>query len=197
MIGLKHGQEFQLVFLCGGQFLFQGVRQQNIQDVNHLVDDEGRVYGAEFRIWKALNLRTLDPALWPPTFPIRAAGHAEAQQGLHDGHISWTLDSFLKMPPGHTKPLIVHPRLALKLLDGHLPSVQTLGAKFVSSDDRIICIFHSDGHWALLWGRLHVDTMCWKYCDGIPGFGNSTALRLASTIYNELTLDWIFDPWHQ
>lgn len=101
------------------------------------------------------------------------------------------------MPPGHTKPLIVHPRLALKLLDGHLISVHTLGAEFVSWDDRIICIFHSDGHWALLWGRLHVDTMCWKYCDGIPGFGNSTALRLASTISNELTLDWVFDPWHQ
>lgn len=34
---------------------------RNIHEVNFLVDVDGKVYGADFRVWKSLNLSTLDP----------------------------------------------------------------------------------------------------------------------------------------
>ena len=195
-VGIRHEQNFTLVIVPAGQFLFQILRQHNIQDVNFLVDQQGKVYGADYRIWKPLNLRTLDPAMWPPTFAVRAAGHQEAAGGLHDGHISWTLASFLQLTPGLLKPMIIYPLTALQIIENQNACGLQLGHAFSKSDDRIICIFASGSHWALLWGQLHIDRLSWRYCDGLPGQATFTATQLAAHISNELSLDWSIEPHH-
>lgn len=75
-------------------------------------------------------------------------------------------------------------------------SKNNLGVAFSKSDDRIMCIFPAQAHWALLWGQLHVDAIHWLYCDGLPGRVNAEAMRLAARNSEELSLDWSIDPGH-
>ena len=76
-------------------------------------------------------------------------------------------------------------------------SKNNLGVAFSKSDDRIMCIFPAQAHWALLWGQLHVDAIHWLYCDGLPGReSHCKAMRLAARISEELSLDWSIDPGH-
>jgi hypothetical protein len=98
-----------------GQFLFEALRDLDIPLLNFLVDRDGRVYGADFRVWKAMNLTTLPN--WPPTRALQAAGH-DVSHGLHDGHITWALQVMLTLQPGHLKPMLITPRDALLLLTG-------------------------------------------------------------------------------
>ena len=62
MLGLSHEGQFQALTIPAGNFLFQALRELNIEEVNFLVDDKGKVYGADFRIWKPLKLTTLHPS---------------------------------------------------------------------------------------------------------------------------------------
>eukprot|EP00435_Cladocopium_sp_Y103_P053215 s2024_g17.t1 len=195
-VGITHQRTFQVVFLRAGQFLFEALRTLDIDQVNFLIDQYGKVYGADFRVWKPLNLTTLSLAEWPPTFTVRAAGPHASSTGLHDGHISWTLHSLLSLVANDLKPLIISPKIAHALLLGLSPSGLSLGDLFVQSDDRIICIFPHCAHWALLFGQLQVGTIHWQYCDGLPGLANGAALQLAALISTELSLDWTFAPGH-
>eukprot|EP00435_Cladocopium_sp_Y103_P021134 s799_g5.t1 len=195
-IGITHQHELQVTFLQAGQFLFEALRALNIDQVNFLVDSTGKVYGADFRVWKPLNLTTLSLTAWPPSFAVQAAGPGETQSGLHDGHISWTLHSLLSLVPHELKPLVIPPKLAHALLAGLLPTSLPLGAAFAKSDDRIICVFPHQGHWALLFGQLHGTLLRWQYCDGLPGQANWAAHHLAALISSELSLDWSIDPGH-
>ena len=139
-----------------------------------------------------MNLTTLPN--WPPTRSLQAAGH-DVSQGLHDGHITWVLQVMLGTFNSHLKPMIIKPREALLLLvDSYVDC--NLGAAFSKSDDRIICVFPAQSHWALLWGQLHVDSIQWLYCDGLPGRVNTAAMRLAARISEELSLNWSIDPGH-
>ena len=99
-----------------GQFLFEALRDLDIPLLNFSVDRDGRVYGADFRVWEAMNLTTLPN--WPPTRALQAAGHdvSHGPHGLHDGHITWALQVMLTLQPGHLKPMLFTPRDALLLL---------------------------------------------------------------------------------
>jgi len=195
-VGLQHGSEFHMVFLRAGQFLFEALRPMGINEVNFLVDIEGKVYGADFRVWKSLNLRTLDPTSLPPSFTIRAAGFQALPEGLHDDHISWTLQRFIQHIPDLLRPLVIFPITASHLLNGFPASTLALGAAFSKSDDRIFCIFPHASHWAWLWGQLYVDHLRWQYCDGLPGQATYAATHLAALISAELSLDWAIEPGH-
>ena len=93
------------------------------------------------------------------------------------------------------KPMVIYPLTAMQLLE-QTGDTQWIGSAFSKSDDRIICIYPSASHWALLWGQLHVDHLQWLYCDGLPGQATFTATRLAAIISTELSLDWTIQPGH-
>eukprot|EP00435_Cladocopium_sp_Y103_P041171 s401_g11.t1 len=195
-VGITHQDHLQVVFLRAGQFLFEALRELDIDFVNFLVGSEGRIFGADFRVWKALNLRTLSPAEWPPTHTVSAAGATPSMSGLHDGHILWTLRSLLALVSSSLKPLLIPPRDAQALLTGLEPHKLSLGAAFAKSDDRIVCVFPHHSHWALLWGHLQVNSIHWLYCDGLPDHSSWAAQKIAAAVSTELSLDWTLAPGH-
>jgi len=91
-----------MCFLNAGQFLFEALRSLDIQMVNFLMDMEGKVYGADFRVWKTMRLTTLQN--WPPTMPLRAAG-----QRAHHMDPS----TMLQLHAGHQKPILFLPKDAM------------------------------------------------------------------------------------
>ena len=109
--------------------------------------------------------------------------------------MAWTLAAFLQLTPNLLKPMVIYPLTAMQLL-GQAGDTQWIGSAFSKSIDRIICIYPSDSHWALLWGQLHVGHLQWLYCDGLPGQATCTATRLAAIISTELSLDWTIHPGH-
>eukprot|EP00435_Cladocopium_sp_Y103_P055969 s825_g18.t1 len=184
VIPLHHQHEHHLVILCGGQFLFEALADLGIHSVNFLVDDNGKLYGADYRVWRSLRLTTLDPASWPPrlTTGIQAAGLASSRLGLNDQQIWQALSSIV-----HSHPLanfhLVHPCHAAYLLgDLTFAQIAHLGlpqSRLPLSCHGICCIFAAAGHWALLFGVLLDFHITWIYSDGLPGHLRQPALNLA------------------
>eukprot|EP00435_Cladocopium_sp_Y103_P068884 s675_g32.t1 len=108
VIGIRHQGTFLALMMQAGPFLFEGLRRHDIFDVLFLVDAAGKIYGADYRAWRPLNLTTLAPGTWPPTFPFQASGPADSALGLHDGHTAWTLQQFLLNLPMDFRPLWTH-----------------------------------------------------------------------------------------
>ncbi|CAL1135067.1 unnamed protein product, partial [Cladocopium goreaui] len=115
-VGITHLGAFDMCFLNAGQFLFEALRSLDIQMVNFLMDMEGKVDGADFRVWKTMRLTTLQN--WPPTMPLRAAGQRAHHMDpstmlqLHAGHVdmaatelaAWISDELSlgwALDPGH------------------------------------------------------------------------------------------------
>eukprot|EP00435_Cladocopium_sp_Y103_P037958 s173_g10.t1 len=200
MIGLTHEGHFQALTLPAGGFIFQALRDLDIHDVNFLVDEKGKIYGADFRVWRALRLTTLHPSAWPPLLPssLQASGLAEPRLGLSDGQIWWGLCQMLASVNHPTFPMLVHPRVAHDLLNGITWTyAESLRDEFVKSDGRIFCIFTSDDHWAFLWGLSYHGGLSWHYCDGLPGRAASASGFLAATLTELLDLDfWTISSNH-
>jgi len=95
--------------LRAGQFLFEGLWAHDIFFVNFLVDQAGKLYGTDFRLWRPLNLTTLDPRHWPPRPTLHAAGPLGFSHGFHEGHTAWTLTQFLHALPVDHGPMIIWP----------------------------------------------------------------------------------------
>ena len=198
MIAIVHLGQLDVLFLHAGQFIFQALRDHEIHDVNFLVDDEGKIYGADFRIWKSIRLTTLPN--WPPRLSptLQGFGIEPSQSGLHEGHIWHALCSMITTIPLDQRPLLAHPRTALAILAGTWNhQVWDLAEKFHASAISICSIFHADEHWALLWGERCADGIIWIYCDGLPGKAETPAGLLAGKLNNILGLqEWDIMPKH-
>ena len=170
MLALVHEGQFLVALLTPGQFLFEALLEVGLSHIKHLVDVEGKLYGADFRVWRSLRLTTLLPSSWPPTtsHPTRGNGFSSATLGLHEGHIWFALQRIMdSIQPAH-RPLLLHPRDCQALLHGtwEIDLVTKIQSSF-PSHQRICCIFESNNHWALLWGELQAAEIMWYYCDGL------------------------------
>ena len=182
MIAIVHNSDFHVAMLQPGQFLFEALRELNI-DCNFLVDDTGKIFGADFRIWRSLRLFTLDNAFWPPiTHRLFGNGVVQSCLGLHDGHIWFVLTQVFK-EQGLDPALLIHPRLAFGLLANHWTEEDLLVLDFDSRlHGSICCIFEFRGHWSLLWGKSYGEEVLWTYSDGIPGINADAAGMLAGKL---------------
>ena len=192
MIAITHEGQLQACFLEAGHFLFEALRELELNFVNFLTDEGGVVYGADYRVWRSLNLTTLSPTLWPPRFPTLAAGPHDVTSGLHDGHIHWMLEQLLTLIPELEKPLIISVTTSHKLLRQQAVDFPLIQRRWHQSDGRIICIFEHGQHWSLLWGQLFGEHIHWYYCDGLPDHNRRAAGHLASAISEALCLNWTF-----
>ena len=172
MIGLQHAGHFEAHLIEAGSFIFELLRKLRIHNVNFLVDDQGKIYGADFRLWKTVKLTTLDHQLWPPRSPPRLHGDGTESTtlGLHDGHIWLALSSMVQSLLPHQQPLLIPPRDSHALLNGSWnESNLDFLSQYEGTSGSICSVFVADGHWALLWGELNALEITWFYCDGLPG----------------------------
>ena len=199
MIAITHQGQFHAHFLVAGSFLFEALNGLQIQGINFLTDQSGRVFGADFRVWKTMNLHTLPN--WPPQFApgLYGSGPGPHHLGLHDGHIWLALQSMCNNLLPDEIPLLVHPRTAYALLHGTWDDgCLQLAELYKQQPGRICCIFAANQHWALLWGEKNANEIYWHYCDGIPGFSLCQAGELAGRLNNLLNIqEWEIEPFHQ
>ena len=106
------------------QFLFEALLDVGLSQIKHLVDAEGKLYGANFRVWRSLRLMTLSPSSWPPStcLPARGNGFSSASLGLHEGQIWFALNRIMD----YIQPLLLHPRDCQALLRGNWEAAPSL-----------------------------------------------------------------------
>eukprot|EP00435_Cladocopium_sp_Y103_P041446 s1405_g11.t1 len=181
LVLIIHDGQHHLLQVQGGDFLFQPLRQLGILHCHFLLDDQGQIYGADTRIWRPMKLHTLHPSEWPPRSPgtLQATGSVTSL-GLTDLHIWAALETFgfLDLPG----LFLLHPLLLNELLHKRsgLPGL----LEFQKAEHSTLAgIFAADNHWALLWGQVCPDGLCWTYFDGLPHrlevFAHQLALDLA------------------
>ena len=199
MIALVHEGLFEVCFIEAGRFLFEMLRANNIHEVNFLVDEDGRIYGADFRVWKSMRLTTL-PGLWPvPSYTPRSGnGLVDSLLGLHEGHIEFAVLNILDSIPPGDRPCFISPKDAEALLHGNLNSeLARLPLDFHNTSRRVCCIFEHQAHWALLWGESHGPDLAWFYCDGLLDKSLDAAGLLAGRLNFLLRIeDWDISTLH-
>eukprot|EP00438_Fugacium_kawagutii_P003078 Skav215305 [mRNA] locus=scaffold3276:18327:27629:- [translate_table: standard] len=181
MVSLHHQGVLYVEMATPGQFLFELMRQHGISS-NFLVDNQGRVFGADYRIWRTLDLYVMQHEAWPLRLNrLHGCGSMPAVLGLHDGQI-W--DALLQIfAQGHqTDTLLIHPRTLLAVSEGCWDAVQLNACTLTSHHEHICCIFAHDRHWALLWAMVDIDELHWTYSDGMPGLNASAAGLLAGKL---------------
>ena len=88
VVGIVHGDDLLLETVEAGDFMFQALHKLQLFDVHWLIDEDGKIYGSDIRIWGSMRLYTMDlmdfPQLRPLLRPtsIRAAGPSPRSTGL-------------------------------------------------------------------------------------------------------------------
>ena len=163
-IGISHRGIADFAFLRPGQFLFEALRQLDIDHICFLRDETGRVFGADFRAWRSLQLETLETQFFTSLPTIRADGLDNLEQGLTE-HTIWR---GLQCIANHcTSMLLLHPRECLLALQGKMSQFRL---DFHDDLDSVIGIFPARNHWALVFGKIQDQQLHWTYLDGLPGF---------------------------
>ena len=200
MIALVHAGQLHVALLQPGQFLFEALQDVGLSHIQYMVDTEGKLFGADFRIWRSLRLTTLSPDIWPPSTspPLCGNGPALSTLGLHEGQVWFALHAMLDSIQIGFRPLLLHPRECQALLNGTWESVLALKIQHLMPQHRrICCIFECDNHWALLWGELQAAEINWYYCDGLADKLLDQAGILAGKILALLNLDdWEIESLH-
>ena len=185
-VSLRHHQEHHVLQVAGGQFLFELLAELDLAHIRFLVDLDGRVYGADYRVWRPLCLAAIDPAHWPPRLGsvLQGRGTFAEAAGLHDGHI-WAVLTHLTSQ-SVTPIQLVHPCQAACLLgDLDFSTLRGLGLGLLHPmpfATQLACVFAANGHWALLWAFIHHGQFHWTYLDGLPDQLTSAARLLALKI---------------
>ena len=192
VVGIAH--EGSLIIECvePGSFLFSILRKHQLQHTLFLRDDLGRVYGADFRLWRSLRLTTLPWLVsgWhslvgrgPPTH------HTDGTRlGLGDPVIWSTLQSLIRQR-GLTSAgpvLAFSPTQANAFLQA--PSLPAPAAAATQGPAQILCIFPADERWALLHGIIQSEGISWTYYDGLRDRLLSSARLLSRQISSWLGL---------
>eukprot|EP00438_Fugacium_kawagutii_P036700 Skav200932 [mRNA] locus=scaffold2433:372726:376943:+ [translate_table: standard] len=196
MVALHFAGELYVEMATPGQFIFEIMRSFNIPG-NFLVDAAGKVYGADYRIWRTLNLHVLAQGDWPRRIPtLLGNGPFPTILGLHDGQIWFALQAIFA-DEHMINPLLIHPRTAFAIGAGLASGEDLHVASLGPQHDCICCIFVEQGHWSLLWARIEMAELVWTYSDGIPGLHATAAGFLADQLSSILGFhEWTLSQWH-
>ena len=200
MIAIVHGTQLEVVTLRPGQFLFEALVELQLPHIKFLVDAQGKIYGADFRIWHSIRLTTLSNDFWPPNRPaqIRGSGLSNDNLGLFDTHIQSALESLCLSIKEEHRPFILTPLECRDLLEGSwtFDLLQRI-SKAPHNHHRICCVFESKQHWALLWGEFQASEIAWYYCDGLSNSLEDQAGLLAGRLTCILPhSEWTIEPLH-
>ena len=193
LLALTHEENLEIAFVQPGQFIFEALRTLQLNHINFLVDYNGKLYGADFRVWHSMRLKTLPHGLWPPSFDfgLRGNGLFASALGLHDGHIWYVLNQIIAQLPERQHPLLIHPRIAYALSAKVAIDGAQLRLQAEATDGRICCIFLANDHWAFLWGIVAGEEILWTYFDGLSANLLQQACELAAQLTNQLG----FETW--
>ena len=204
-IAIRHLEEGYTTLVEPGAFLFQALSEFGLDEVQFLVDEDGKVYGRDFKVWHSLFLHALNPEDFPtlcPKWKCRPLGvDAAFGPGQHGGlsvNTVWhAVKSLVKSARCSTthRSLLIHPSYAHDLRDGNLSvcdAVRMHCEGHAVEEVIIPMLFHA--HWALLVGVLVDQVWEWRYLDGWSYEMSQHASCLASTMTELLGgRDWCLE----
>ncbi|CAK9029361.1 unnamed protein product [Durusdinium trenchii] len=194
-VGIQHGEQLCISCVPYGSFMFEALAEHDLHSVAWLVDEDGRVYGRDYRIWSTLRLTTISSSSFPSfsTLPCSTLMDQQAcgvdhllAEGL-SGHTVWNaLKSLCRSSElidqealVHLHPGLLHKLLHDSLNDGH---IRVLRHFWECSQGLAVGCFSAQGHWAVICGRQDGDVVLWTYYDGLPGHLYPEALVLAKKL---------------
>ena len=194
-VGIQHGEQLCISCVPYGSFMFEALAEHDLHSVAWLVDEDGRVYGRDYRIWSTLRLTTISSSSFPSfsTLPCSTLMDQQAcgvdhllAEGL-SGHTVWNaLKSLCRSSElidqealVHLHPGLLHKLLHDSLSDGH---IRVLRHFWECSQGLAVGCFSAQGHWAVICGRQDGDVVLWTYYDGLPGHLYPEALVLAKKL---------------
>ncbi|CAK9024918.1 unnamed protein product [Durusdinium trenchii] len=194
-VGIQHDNQLYISCVPYGSFMFEALAEHSLHMVLWLVDEDGRVYGRDYRIWSTLRLSTLSPGSFPSPSPLPCTSLMDQQAcvasvnqevGL-SGHTVWhAMCSMCRSSDliDHETLLHLHPELLHHLLADSLSPdrVRVLRHLWACSQGLAVGCFSAHGHWAVLCGRQDETEIRWTYYDGLPGHLLNTALLLAQKL---------------
>ena len=192
-VGLWHQGTLHILEVEAGDFVFQSLRSLHLWDILFVMDNSGRILGADHRIWQPIVLHTLTGPAWtslPGSF-LQAWGMPQASEiGLHDGHVWQCLQKMVTMCD--SMPLTLHPAITPAVLHRWISNqhVHALRLDFALSNGCILWIFEDAGHWSLLWGHTTPHGLHWHNVDGFAAPAFDKADQLARALSALLLMDF-------
>ena len=174
VIGIVHEEQYLMAFAEAGDFLFMSLRSLGLHHVNWVIDEDGKVFGADLRMWRSQRFFTMTVDSFPSLFHlfkptmVRAAGQPTATDGLSDKIIYPAMTSMLKGQSGQQTllPVVLQPwwtRDGL-LSDGLRFQFET---SWHFSNHQVFIACAHDDHWYLLHGSEQGDGLHWTCFDGL------------------------------
>ena len=125
VVAIIHRDQFLVEMVNAGDFMFIALHKLGIFNVAWLIDEDGKIYGSDLRVWGSMRLYTMDLVDFPNLRPLlkptelRAAGDEAALSiGLSDGLLHKAMDSLAGMGSlsvDHA-PLVLQPPMGLLVL---------------------------------------------------------------------------------
>ena len=183
VIGIQHHENFILEVVPPGSFIFEILHKNGLDSVHFLKDLDGKIFGADYRLWHSIKLHTIEGHLGMIK-RFRASGSGGPHHGL-SAHLMWELlQQVVHQLRCFNEETNIVPLL---FVDGHCHgSWQSLHDQ--ADGGHIICIFAVNGHWAFLWGDLSDGQGHWTYFDGLRGQLTRAAFCLSRGFHQKLGL---------
>ena len=195
VVGIVHEEQYLMAFAEAGDFLFTALRSLGLSEVNWVIDEDGKVSGADLRLWRSQRFFTMTMESFPSLFHlfkptmVRAAGVPLNTDGLSSRILHQAMVSMVQNSHSLDKPcpLILQPLWTRNglLSDGLRFQLQ---AEWHHSNKHIFVACAHDDHWYLLHGTLHGTGLHWTCYDGLRMDFPSAVRRVASQLSRFLGL---------
>lgn len=198
VIAIEHEGHLHVAYTEAGTFIFEVMAAQGINGIHYLLNDDGKIFGADYRLWRSLKLYTLPNDSFPRPLtialeegPLSACGKEDGHDpGLTEGTLNHYARHILRQPSTSTlTPVYLDPMLLYAGMQGNKEACnQIIHTCNQDGPTKLYCLFWACGHWALLVGDSIEATSPWRYYDGLKGHVASTARQLADFLSD--TLHW-------
>ena len=172
VIGIVHQDQCLVEILTAGSFLFDALASANLPQVKWVLTEDGKCYGADYRVWHSQRFHTLAEDTFPAKPPGgHPAGSADSSTaGLSASTLHQVLQSLLANIPDQVSPPWLLPPLALAQADmtALLQDIERQqAASWHDSAGHLFMPLEWDGHWTLLEGDLQPSGIQWRHFDGL------------------------------
>ena len=179
VIGIEHHGSFLISCLEAGSFLFEALYEHHLIDVDFLVNEDGKVFGKDYRVWCTLRLKTITPASFPRLGPLpicssstQAFGEFTClEEGLAGATVWQAMVSLCQssLQGEITEVVQLHPGFLDQLRLGSITQQQCVALRYMwhQSAGYAVGCFSAQGHWAVLCCRQDGDELHGAYYDGL------------------------------
>ena len=193
MVAIMHQGTGHMTMIQAGDFLFKALYEFQLMHVLHYADEDGKIYGPDYKVWHSVRLFALANDSFPTVRSHEWIRHQEAAHARGNGASGPGLDirtvwqavtslSQSRYVEGKPAPLLVHPWTTERVKNGALPSavIRQLRTEFARGNGTAFFFILEDEHWALLATKIVNWKLNWQYFDGLDDQLFHSATQIAA-----------------